>query len=136
MARSSVTGIVVHWLPTVAWASLIFYLSSQPDIQLPGTEFVLKDKVAHGLAYGALCALVIFGARTARRADFVRGVGLLGVIAYGFLDEIHQKFVPGRHCEANDFLADAVGAIGIYLLFSLTQGPRQKSPAPRNAKAG
>lgn len=120
----------------VAWASLIFYLSSQPDIQLPGKEFVLKDKVAHGLAYGALCALVIFAARTARRGDLMRGAGLLGVIVYGFLGEIHQKIIPGRHCEANDFLADAIGAIGIYLLFSLTQGPRRQAPAPRNAKAG
>ncbi len=128
--------IVVHWLPTIAWAGLIFYLSSQPEIKLPGKEFVLKDKAAHAMVYGVLCALVLFGARTAKNPDLVRGLGLTGVIAYGLLDEIHQRFVPGRFCEANDFLADAVGAMGVYLLFLLTRRSLEGQADSRKARAG
>jgi len=40
-------------------------------------------------------------------------------IAYGLSDELHQKLVPGRTCDAFDFLADCLGVIlvqtGIWL---------------------
>jgi VanZ family protein len=136
MARTRFAAIVTHWLPTIAWASLIFYLSAQPDIRLPGREFVMKDKAVHLLAYGALYALVLVGARTAVNADFVRGVGLLGVITYGFLGEIYQKFVPGRRCEANDFLADAIGAVTVYVLFIVIRRWLERSGVSREAEAG
>ena len=114
------------WLPMLFWAGLIFYLSSRPDVKLPGREFYLKDKFVHAAAYAVLCAGVFLGCRTAGSRDFARGVGLLSVIAYGFLDEIHQKFVPGRLCESYDFLADSVGAVGLFSLVYLWEGWRKR----------
>jgi VanZ family protein len=114
------------WLPTLFWAGLIFYLSSRPDVKLPGREFYLKDKLVHAAAYAVLCAGVLLGCRTAGSRDLARGVGLLSVIAYGFLDEIHQKFVPGRLCDSLDFLADSVGAVGIFSLVYLWEGRRKR----------
>ncbi len=116
----------IRWLPTILWASLIFYLSSRSDVSLPGSEFMFKDKVAHFFAYWFFCALVLYGAGTLPDADLGRGIGLLAVIMYGFLDEIHQKFVPGRCCDANDFLADAFGAVVFFALFYFTFEPRKR----------
>ena len=44
----------------------------------------------------------------ARRGDVrtLLAAGLLYCILYGLLDEIHQSFVPNRHCDMLDLLAD------------------------------
>ncbi|MFQ6102687.1 MAG: VanZ family protein [Candidatus Glassbacteria bacterium] len=110
---------LLRWLPSLLWAGLIFYLSSQPHISLPGKEFLLKDKIVHGVAFTILCALVFYGCKGLSNIDSARGLGLLGVITYGFLDEIHQKYVPGRLCDQYDFLADSVGAVVFFALFYL-----------------
>ena len=42
---------------------------------------------------------------------------------YGVLDEVHQRFVPGRMPDALDVLADLIGAVlGVYLLHALVRG--------------
>ena len=39
---------------------------------------------------------------------------------YGFLDELHQSFIPGRSNEFLDWLADLVGAgLGVIFVFYL-----------------
>ena len=40
--------------------------------------------------------------------------GLLLAACYGISDELHQYFVPGRHCTGSDVLADTVGALLAY----------------------
>lgn len=126
MRRNEGAKSVLRWLPAAFWASLIFYLSSRPDVKLPGREFYLKDKFVHAGAYAILCAAVLFGSRGSRSHDTARGIGLLSVITYGFLDEVHQRFVPGRLCEAADFLADAAGAVAVFCLVYLWEERRKR----------
>jgi VanZ family protein len=39
---------------------------------------------------------------------------------YGLLDEIHQRFVPGRNSEFLDWVADSLGAAaGVFIVFYL-----------------
>ncbi|HET6343486.1 MAG TPA: hypothetical protein VFH51_01085, partial [Myxococcota bacterium] len=58
-----------RYIPAVAWAGLIFFLSSRehlPDVlPVPGS-----DKLAHASVYGVLAAWILFGAGgpTGRRA--------------------------------------------------------------------
>ncbi len=96
------------WLPVVAWAALIFVLSSIPDLGtgLGGWDVVLR-KIAHAGEYAILGALLLRALRM-RRLSFLLGV------AYAVSDEIHQTFVPGRAGTALDVAIDAIGvAVGV-----------------------
>jgi VanZ family protein len=98
---------VLRYLPALAWAGLIFFLSSRehlPDL-LPVEG---SDKVIHAGFYGVLAAWLLYGAGgpTSRRAYLAAVVASL----YGVTDELHQHFVPGRTTDVFDWLADTVGA--------------------------
>lgn len=98
------------WLPVVAWAALIFLLSSfeAPDVGSGGVDYVVR-KVAHVTEYAVLGALLVRATRRELPAF------LLGVV-YAASDEVHQHFVPGRHATPVDVAIDAVGvAIGVAL---------------------
>ena len=97
------------WLPVVAWAALIFGLSSIPDL---GTGLGLWDLTLRKLAHAFEFA--VFGLLLARalRKD---AVALAAGIAYAIGDEVHQHFVPGRVGSPLDVLLDAVG-VGLGVL--------------------
>jgi VanZ family protein len=105
-----VQATVWRWAPVVAWAGLIFGLSS---ISAFGTDLGVLDavlsKAAHLTEYAVLGFLIVWASR---RESVAFGLG----IAYAASDEIHQHFVPGRHGSALDVAIDTVGiAIGVYL---------------------
>jgi len=98
------------WLPVVAWAALIFALSSVPDLGtgLGGWDLVLR-KLAHTAEYAVLGALLV---RATGRVGLAFAVGTL----YAASDELHQSFVPGRLGSPLDVAIDAAGvAVGIVL---------------------
>ena len=41
------------------------------------------------------------------------------IIMFGYLDEFHQSFVPGRHPSGKDLAADILGGLGGILTYSL-----------------
>ena len=104
------------WLPVVAWAALIFALSSIPDLGTGlGTWDTLLRKGAHLTEYAILGGLLL-------RALGRPGLALVLGIAYAASDEFHQQFVRGRHGAPLDVLLDSIGvAIGIYLLNRLAR---------------
>jgi VanZ family protein len=94
----------------LAWASLIFALSSIPDLGtgLGGWDLGLR-KLAHAAEFAVLGFLLL---RATGRVDLALGLG----IAYSVSDEIHQHFVSGRQGAPLDVAIDAVGvAVGVYL---------------------
>jgi VanZ family protein len=98
------------WLPVVAWATVIFALSSVPDLGtgLGGWDLVLR-KVAHAAEYAVLGALLV---RATGRTGVAFALGTL----YAISDELHQSLVPGRLGSPLDVAIDAVGvAAGIVL---------------------
>ena len=98
------------WLPIVAWATLIFALSSVPDLGtgLGGWDLVLR-KIAHAAEFAVLGALLL---RALDRAAVAFALGAL----YAVSDELHQVFVPGRMGSPLDVAIDAVGvACGVLL---------------------
>jgi VanZ family protein len=106
-----VTRVLSAWLPVVAWAALIFTLSSIPDLGtgLGGWDLVLR-KIAHAAEYAVLGALLF---RALGRELPAVAIG----IAYAMTDEVHQAFVSGRHGAPVDVLVDAVGVlVGVYVL--------------------
>jgi VanZ family protein len=106
------------WLPVLAWAALIFTLSSIPGL---GTDLGLWDlvlrKLAHAGEYAILGALLL---RALRHPPLSVALG----IGYAISDEIHQHFVPERHGSPLDVAIDAVG-VGIGVALARRWWPRR-----------
>jgi len=104
------------WLPVLAWAAVIFALSSIPHLGTGlGTWDTILRKGAHVTEYA------IFGLLLARAIGRELPAFLLGV-GYAITDEIHQHFVSGRHASPIDVLIDTIGlALGIFVVRRLFQ---------------
>jgi VanZ family protein len=107
---AAVTSSLSRWLPVVAWATVIFALSSVPDLGtgLGGWDLALR-KLAHAAEYAVLGALLT---RATGRPPLAIVIGVL----YAVTDELHQLAVPGRHGAPLDVAIDALGVlIGVSL---------------------
>ena len=100
-------------LPALAYAGLIFYLSSQSNpVPWLLDQWWSWDKLLHATEYAGLAALLVLGL-THLGTMGMRRAALLAILlaaAYGATDELHQYFVPGRSCDLIDWLADLTGA--------------------------
>jgi len=98
------------WLPVLAWAGLIFALSSVSDLGTGlGTWDLVLRKIAHAAEFAVLGALLL---RALGRAWLSFAAGVL----YAVSDEVHQSFVSGRQGSPVDVAIDAVGvACGVLL---------------------
>jgi VanZ family protein len=123
------------WGPVVAWAAVIFALSSVPSLSSGlGTWDEVLRKGAHITEYAILGALLF---RAVRREP----PALLLGIAYAGTDELHQHFVHGRHPSPFDVAFDACGiALGLLVALSVqSQRARteelRRPPARRDPRA-
>jgi VanZ family protein len=101
------------WWFVVAWAAVIFLLSSIPGRSMPDVPQLKYDKVLHALVYSVLGGsfyLALRHASSLTRARLVAAAALFA-IAYGVTDEVHQLFVPGRNADLFDVVADGVGGL-------------------------
>jgi len=98
------------WLPVLAWAALIFVLSSVPSLSTGlGTWDLVLRKAAHMTEFAVLGALLV-------RATGGPIVAIAVGIAYAATDELHQHFVSGRNGDPLDVVIDAIGvAAGVAL---------------------
>lgn len=99
------------WLPVVAWAAVIFAISSVPSLSTGlGTWDTVLRKAAHASEFAVLGALLYrsFGREV---PAFATGV------AYAATDELHQSFVSGRHGSVVDVAIDAAGVAGGMLVW-------------------
>jgi VanZ family protein len=115
------------------WACAIFGFSSLENI--PAIKFPISpDKIAHVGIFFILTLLCwrAFHHQTSIRWLKNRAVLIAFIVAtiYGFSDEFHQRFVPGRSYDLYDFLADSLGAylfvLGHWLFYR-----RKGETAPR-----
>jgi VanZ family protein len=101
----------------------IFYLSHQPSLKVIPPFFPHQDKVLHAGMYFLLSISMILNRDLCRGFRPVPVIFILGFI-YAVSDEIHQSFVPGRDCSADDLLADIVGlliGLSLYLWYRRRQ---------------
>jgi VanZ family protein len=108
MARSRVLTL---WAPVALWAGVIFALSSIPNLGtgLGTWDYVLR-KCAHMTEYAILAALLY-------RALGRQVPAFLAALAYAASDELHQRFVHGRHGTPVDVAIDAVGIVAGLLVW-------------------
>lgn len=99
------------WGPALACALGIFALSAIP--QMPAPPLGLSDKDAHFGLYTGFAATLAWGFAGGRIDGLGGRAALLALVCaslYGITDELHQWFVPGRSCDAFDWMADTTGA--------------------------
>ena len=103
--------MLARWLAVVAWAAVIFAVSSIPSLSTHlGTWDTILRKGAHMTEYAVLAVLF-------SRATGTRAAAFALTVAYAGTDEWHQTFVRGRHGSPIDVGIDAIGAlIGLWVL--------------------
>jgi VanZ family protein len=114
MIREDTSQRVLAWLPAVAWAGLIFFLSAQPDETLEklGLQGQLLSIGGHLVVYFVLMVLLVVALRLSSNLPSrqVYILSFLIVALYGLSDEYHQSFVPGRTATIDDWIVDLIGA--------------------------
>lgn len=118
----------VAWGILVLWAGAIWYGSSlRIGIESP-IHFIGLDKLGHAVEFGILGLVAanalfillrpgesISGMKKKRESVWNGAVLIAGL--WGWIDEIHQFWVPGRNTDPTDLLADVIGAaVGAWIL--------------------
>jgi VanZ family protein len=107
-ARRGTATRVAAWAAFLAWAALVWFLSSRSDpksdLHFP---WDLPDKVSHGIEFAA-GGFLAREALAPGRSPFLAAI--LACALWGFADEVHQGFVPGRTTDPWDLAADVTGA--------------------------
>lgn len=140
-----------RWLPAVFWMALIFYFSSQTGQPrypwLATVGHIVEYSILTALYLFALVQTSGQGAeqhdiypslRGAQRrsnpgkakggmGDFKKRFWRISLTAfflssfYGFTDELHQYFVPGRFADPMDWLVDSLAALVVITVFVFSQ---------------
>lgn len=119
ISKSNYEKLLKYWFPVFLWCSLIYYLSSIPDLKsdLPNRwDFVLR-KMSHMMEYGILVFLSFRAFR--QNLGFRRSLAYAVVfsLAYALTDEYHQTFVGGRSGSLNDVFIDSLGIfLSVFLI--------------------
>ena len=100
------------------WMATIFWLSSKQSLPTPDL-FQGQDKLEHLFAYGLLSFLLTLSFPHGRTGFFPKRLFVIVIFVglYGFFDEFHQFFVPGRDASVWDLCADIAGGFLSALLF-------------------
>ena len=125
---------MLYWLPAIATAALIAWLSHQSSFpDLPG-GLEIPDVVAHFLEYGFFALTLVFatarGFEKSKRTPARVGAAVAIACLYGITDEWHQSFIVGRDPLVRDWAADTVGAVVMAALI-LAFWRRMAPPEPR-----
>src|SRR5205809_1136160 len=142
-----------RWLPVVAWAGVIWTLSSGSfsgertgtvilpllstlfPSATPGQLVVVHEdirKLAHFVEYLILSVLLYRALDVEPRGSLRAGVLALCLAGlYAGSDELHQWFVPGRGARVSDWLLDVSGAAAGQGLPALRAPPIEQQPHGR-----
>ena len=120
--RYRLKNILRYQLPLFVWAIIIFWFSSLTALPHVKTPIIAADKLAHVFVFFIFCLF-------SRRALFFQSAlpflkkwslvfAFILTCLYGYLDEVHQLYVPGRTYDYFDMLANAIGAF-LFIVFFL-----------------
>jgi VanZ family protein len=122
-------GILKYQIPPLVWVIVIYLLSAIPNIGLTIKTPPGIDKLTHAILYFVLCWLVWRAFHYQHTLPIVRTNAFLGAfifcVAYGFLDEYHQAFTPGRDSDFYDVIADTGGAL-LFVAIASLRGPHRR----------
>jgi len=108
-----------RWSYACALALTIVVASGRGQVAAP--HIVDFDKVAHFSIFGLLATLVARAGFPGRRAWWA----VLIVSLFGWSDEWHQSFTPGRDVDVMDWVADSLGALVAVTVYLYWTGYRR-----------
>jgi VanZ family protein len=117
----------------IIYQSLIFFwtvlliLTSIPGKDMP--DLRINDKVIHFTAFVVLGFLLFTSLKIQDKSFRIKKYSFLFafiiLVVYAFIDEQHQRLIPGRSCDTADMIADIAGGfLGILaarLLFRMVK---------------
>jgi VanZ family protein len=111
------------WFPVFVWALVIFAFSARPTTsvsEIHWKDFIVK-KTAHVVEFAILAILIyralINSGVSKKKAGYY---SIFLSVVYGFSDEFHQSFTPGRDPKLRDVIFDTMGAIiAIYSIWNI-----------------
>ena len=112
--------MTVRWyLPLLLWSMLILILTWYPKIEMPDLGFDAQDKAAH---WGVFFIFGILSLRAFSKYEIKRlptAVFTTVFLGSGFalIDEVVQRWIPGRSFDPLDGLFNLLGVITAVLLF-------------------
>lgn len=107
-------------LPFLAWCVFIYTVSTIPQTRIPNLVNY-SDKIVHFGVFCTLCWLahIAFYFQSIRLVkEYSLFLAFCFVVLFGFSDEYHQMFTPGRSSEVWDLLADTAGALFYCILYT------------------
>jgi VanZ family protein len=119
-----------YQLPLFIWAAFIFWLSSLTTLPHIKTPIISADKLAHMSVFFVFCWFSRRALFFQSSSLFIKRWSLIGAFLlaciYGYFDEVHQIYVPGRSYDYFDMLADAIGALIFVILFTILDRRKEK----------
>ena len=114
--------VYLVYVPLIIYWIILFTATSLPAANLPSVA--ISDKIKHFGAFFGLSVLLSLTLIYQNKILFFKKYFLAAALVissiYGLLDEIHQRFVPGRNSEFLDWVADSLGAaVGVFVVFYL-----------------
>ncbi|TLS38591.1 VanZ family protein [Pseudalkalibacillus caeni] len=102
------------------YMGLIWYLSSHPQDHVIDTglsyDSTIKEAL-HLVEFATLYVLwLLFFYGLGKLTPATNKLSAFLAIAYGFLDEIHQSFVPSRSATLIDLIKDTIGVLVCYII--------------------
>lgn len=145
---------LLSWGPALAIMALIFRLSNDSDLGGPGWVTALAYRLtgdwpglvrfapllriaddylswgAHFVFYGGLALALLWALhREWPRLEHALWWAWALTVLYGFSDEWHQSFIPGRKADWRDIVTDAAGAavaLGLFYILRLWRIDKMK----------
>jgi VanZ family protein len=116
--------IYLIYIPLIIYWIFLFIVTSLPAPSVP--SFEVGDKVKHFAAFFGLSVLLsltlLYQNKNLLVKRYYLGATFIIASIYGFLDEFHQSFIPGRSSEFLDWVADSLGAlVGILFIFYMVK---------------
>ncbi len=100
-------------LPALLYGAMIITVSTIAYLKAPHIRHLPLDKVAHFIEYAIFALLVHrslshLSQKVSPRAAILLSFAFL--LVFASVDEICQRFIPGRDANIFDFLSDVLGA--------------------------
>ncbi len=120
--RLAIIVLAAYWLMMFVGTHLPAFADFSPRS--------INDKTKHFAAFFVLGGLMCYVTNSSRWLYRFTAIGFAGM-AYAAVDEATQHFVPGRHPDPMDFVADAAGlwtAIAIYVAAKTCRNALGRAP--------
>ena len=106
----------LSWFITVVGAIGIFVISSF-SFAPSGSGTSLLPVLYHIISFFAFAFFLLIALVRVKKRYGLLFFGFLIALSYGFLDEFHQFFVPGRSCAGFDVFLDGVGIVFALMIY-------------------